>query len=72
MMQIRHLSPTFVLPAQRLPQEPQAGVGPMPWTPKIRARGRRSYDDRFRRLRHGQTNRRNALGRPRPCSRQNM
>jgi hypothetical protein len=32
-----HLRPhptTFVLPAQRLPQEPQAGVGPMPWTPK--------------------------------------
>ena len=39
MTEIRHLSPTFVLPAQRLPQEPQSGVGPMFWTPKTYAPG---------------------------------
>ena len=43
MTEIRHLSPTFVLPAQRLPQEPQAGIGPMPWTPKTCARGGPSH-----------------------------
>jgi hypothetical protein len=44
-----HLRPhptTFVLPAQRLPQEPQASVGPMPGTPKTCARGGPSHDDR--------------------------